>query len=261
MARAGAQRVGVVSQGRVLNQLRLVVSNARALYPYSGEFQVEQQKDFMRATFTGNYYFNYANNKDGMHARLFAGKFVYSGANTVLKRVNTDRYHLNLTGANGYEDYTYSNYFVGRNAFEGWSSQQIMLRDGGFKVRTDLLSSKVGKTDNWLVAGNVSTGIPKNINPLQVLPFSIPVKIFADIGTYAEAWNKDAVTSKFLFDAGLQLSLFKETVNVYVPVVYSAKFKDYYRSSYTSGRFWKTISFSIDIQNFNLKKIDPRIPF
>lgn len=255
------QTVNVVTQHRVLNQLKFVVRNARALYPYKGEFVVEQQKSFIRATFTGNYYFNYANNVNGMQARLFAGKFIYSGANTPLKQVSTDRYHLNMTGANGYEDYTYSNYFAGRNTYEGWSSQQIMLRDGGFKLRTDLLSSKVGKTDDWLVAGNFSTGIPKNINPLQILPFSIPVKIFADIGTYAEAWNKDAATGKFLFDAGLQLSLFKGTLNIYVPVVYSSVYKDYYRSTYADGRFWKTISFSIDIQDFNLRKIDPRIPF
>jgi hypothetical protein len=81
---------------------------------------------------------------------------------------------LNLSGANGYEDYTYSNYFIGRNEFEGFASQQTMIRDGAFKVRTDLLSDKVGKTDRWLVATNFTTDIPKNINPLQLLPIKIP---------------------------------------------------------------------------------------
>ena len=67
------------------------------------------------------------------------------------------------------EDYTYSDYFAGRNEFEGMASQQIMVRDGAFKVRTELLAEKIGKTDNWLMAVNFSTTIPPNINPLHVL--------------------------------------------------------------------------------------------
>ncbi len=92
---------------------------------------------------------------------------MYLGAKTIYKQFETDRYHLNMTGANGYEDYTYSNYFIGRNEFQGAASQQIMIRDGGFKVRSDLLSSKIGKTDNWLTALNLTSDFPKELNPLQ----------------------------------------------------------------------------------------------
>ena len=65
-----------------------------------------------------------------------------------------------------------------------------MIRDGGFKVRTDLFADKVGKTDDWLAAINLSTTIPSAINPLSILPVKIPLKVFLDIGTYAEAWKK-----------------------------------------------------------------------
>lgn len=253
--------VNVISRSRNLYQLKFVVENARILYPYKGEWNVEQQKDFVRLMFTGDYYFNYANRKNGLSVRIFAGKFIYTSAKTASKRFDTDRYHLNLTGPDGYEDYTYSNYFSGRNKFENWASQQIMIRDGGFKVRTNLLSSKVGKTDNWLIAANLSSGMPENINPLQVLPFNIPLKVFADIGTYAESWKQDGEMSRFLFDAGLQLSLFKETVNVYVPLMYSDVFRDYFRSALGTKRFLKTVSFSIDIHRFNLKQIHRDMPF
>lgn len=66
-----------------------------------------------------------------------------------------------------------------------------MNRDGAFKVRTDLLSDKIGKTDDWLTAINLNTSIPKKINPLELLPLKIPLRIFVDIGTYAEAWKKE----------------------------------------------------------------------
>lgn len=240
----GATRI---SANRGITQLKLAIENSRKLYPYSGEINIEHfQEGLLRAGFTGNYYFNYTDNKNGLQVRVFAGKIFYLGENTAFKRFTTTPYHLNLTGANGEEDYTYSNYFVGRNKFEGWASQQIMIRDGAFKVRTDLLSDKVGQTDNWLAAVNFTSGIPDKYNPLSVLPVKIPLKVFADIGTYAEAWGEDANAGRFVFDAGLQLSLLKETVNIYFPLFYSSVFKDYYRSYLGDKRFWKTVSFSID---------------
>ncbi|MDP9230429.1 MAG: hypothetical protein M3O67_07140, partial [Bacteroidota bacterium] len=248
-------------ENRTLNQLKIVVENSRALYPYSGELNMEQGKDFVRAAFTGKYFFNYPK-QGGLDVRLFAGKFIYTGSKTFTKQFNTERYHLNMTGPDGYEDYTYSDYFIGRNKFEELPSQQIMVQDGSFKLRTDLLANKVGKTDDWLIATNFSSTIPAGINPLSVLPFKVPLKIFVDIGTYAEAWKKDAEGDHFLFDAGLQLSLLKETINIYLPIIYSSVYKDYIQSTLDKkGRLLKTISFSIDISHFNFRKIIKESPF
>jgi hypothetical protein len=245
---------------RYLNQLKLVVENNRALYPFSTELQAEQGEDFVRTTFTGNYFFNYKT-KGGMNVRLFAGKFIYLGDKTFTKQFETDRYHLNMTGPKGYEDYTYGNYFIGRNEFEGFPAQQIMIRDGGFKVRTDLLAAKVGKTDEWLTSLNFNTDIPDNVNPLQVLPIKIPLKIFLDVGTYAEAWDDNSPNGKFLYDAGLQISLLHNLINIYIPVTYSKVYSDYFKSTISKDRFIKNISFSIDIQNFKLKNIVKEYPF
>jgi len=245
---------------RYINQLQFVLDNHRVLYPYKGALQIEQGDGFVRTNFTGNYYFNYAKG-GGVNLRLFAGKFFYIGDKTFIKQFETDQYHLNMTGAKGYEDYTYSNYFIGRNEFDHYPSQQIMIRDGGFKVRTDLLSNKIGKTDDWLTAINLTSDIPKNINPLQLLPFKIPLKAFLDIGTYAEAWKKNAETGRFIYDAGLQLSLLKNTLNIYFPLLYSKVYSNYFKSTIPDQRFIKNIAFSIDIQNITLKKFIPQIPF
>lgn len=245
---------------RYVNQLLYVMENVRVLYPYRASIKMEQGKDFARLALAGNYYFNYAK-EGGMNVRVFAGKFFYLGDRTYLKQFETDRYHINMTGPKGYEDYTYSNYFIGRNEFEKFSSQQIMERDGFFKVRTDLLSSKIGKTDNWLAAANFTTDIPNSINPLQVLPVKIPLKVFVDVGTYAEAWQQNSGTGKVIYDAGLQVSLFANTVNIYFPILYSKVYRDYFKSTITEKRFLKNISFSIDIQHINLRRWFPQIPF
>lgn len=250
-----------VQTNRTLNQLQFVIENNRALYPYRGELKIEQGKDFVRTAFTGKYFFNYVK-EGGLEVRLFAGKFFYSSSKTISKQFATDRYHLNMTGPNGYEDYTYSDYFIGRNKFEGMASQQIMLRDGGFKVRTDLLADKVGKTDDWLIAANFSTTIPSGINPLSLLPVKIPLKIFVDIGTNAEAWKPNASVDRFLFDAGLHIPLFKETINIYVPLIYSGVYKDYILSTIAKkDRLLKKISFSIDISHFSLRKFNRNLDF
>ncbi len=256
-------QVDVISypkEKRTLHQLEFVVENNRVLYPYKVAVQGAQGDGFVRTDVTANYYFNYAKG-GGMNVRFFAGKFFYTGNKSFLTQFQTDPYHLNMTGPKGYEDYNYSNYFYGRNEFEGFANQQIMIRDGAFKVRTDLLSSKIGKTDDWLSAMNFTTTVPTKVNPLSVLPFKLPLRVFADIGTYAEAWKKNAGTPKFLFDAGLQLSFLKNTVNVYMPVFYSKVYSDYFKSTIPDKRFLKNISFSIDVQNISLKRLIPQIPF
>ena len=258
-ASSGLDIISYPKENRTLNQLQFVMTDSRALYPYNFAGQIEQGEGFVRANVTGNYFFNYAKG-GGLDVRLFAGKFFYTGDQDFLSQFRTDRYHLNMTGPKGYEDYTYSNYFVGRNEFEGFSNQQIMIRDGAFKVRTDLLSNKIGKTDNWLGALNFTSSIPKNINPLELTPLKIPLKIFADIGTHAEAWETNSGTPKFLYDAGLQISLLNNTINIYVPLFYSKVYRDYFKSTIIEKRFVKNISFSIDMQSTTVKKLFPQIP-
>ena len=245
---------------RYVNQLQLVYENNRVLYPHKGVLQAEQGDGFVRANFTGNYFFNYPKG-GGLNVRFFAGKFFYTGDKSFVNQFKTEQYHLNMSGPKGDEDYTYNNYFIGRNEFDGISSQQIMKRDGFFKVRTDLLSNKIGKTDDWLSAVNFTTDIPDKINPLSMLPFKLPLRIFADIGTYAEAWDKNNTSGRFLYDAGLQLSLFNNVINVYAPIIYSKVYSDYFKSTIIEKRFLKNISFSIDLQNLKSTSFLPALNF
>ncbi|HWJ02545.1 MAG TPA: M1 family aminopeptidase, partial [Verrucomicrobiae bacterium] len=228
-----------------IHQLKLGIENNRALYPYAAAFTAQGSQYFLRLMFEGNYFFNYR--EGGLHVRLFGGKFFYDENEKYPYGYYIDRFALNMSGPNGEEDYTYSNYFVGRSEFEGLASRQLVERDGGFKIRTDLLANKVGKTGDWLMAANFNTTIPDRLNPFSVLPIKIPLRLFADIGTYAEAWDRDAESDRFLFDAGFHIPLFGELINFYFPVVYSPVFKDYVKSTYEKNRLFKTMTFSINL--------------
>ncbi|HEX6334839.1 MAG TPA: hypothetical protein VFZ78_11475, partial [Flavisolibacter sp.] len=229
-------------------------------YPYELQLQVEQSEDFIRPALAANFFFNYPKG-GGLQARFFAGKFIYIGEKTFAKQFATSRYHLNMTGANGYEDYTYSDLFIGRNRFEGFASQQIMIRDGGFKVRTDLLAEKVGRTDDWLMAVNFSSSVPQKMNPLSVLPVKIPLHVYLDIGTHAAVWERNATDDRFLFNAGFHLPFFDGMFNLCIPVLYNSVYGDYFKSTITGSRFLKTMSFSINLDTDIFKRFNREAEF
>jgi hypothetical protein len=233
---------------RYLNQLSFNIAQYSALYPYDVQLQAQQGDGFYRFNLTGYYFFNYSKG-GGLQLRLFAAKFGYLGERTATKEFETERYQPKLTAVRGDEDYTYSNYFIGRNEQDGLGGQQIMMRDGGLKLRTDLFQDLQGRSDDWIASMNLNTSIPKNI-----LPIPIPLKLFLDVGTYAEAWKNGSATSRFLFVGGVQLSLFKDILNIYAPLVYSKEFRDHLKTVPEENKFGKKISFSIDIHRFNFRR-------
>ena len=234
------------STNRTVTQLAFGIENNRELYPYKAVLQVQQVGDLLRATVTGNYFYNYSE-KQGVNIRFFAGKIFYTSPKTDKYRFANSRYHFTMYGANGDDDYTYSNPFIERNQNTNLPGKQIMIRDGGFKYRSDFSSERPGRTDDWLAATNLTFEVPNKINPLSVLPVSLPLKVFADIGTYAEGWEENNPNSKFLYSIGLQLNVLK-CINVYWTIIQSNQFK---APNELNGMKWwqKNVTFSVDFQN------------
>jgi hypothetical protein len=97
---------------------------------------------------------------------------------------------------------------------------------------------------------NLTTTLPDKLFPIK-----LPIKLFLDIGTNAEAWEKNAATSRFLYVGGLQLSLFSNLINVYAPVVFSSEFKSNLKTIPEDYKFFKRVSFSIDLHTVNGRKL------
>ena len=236
---------------RYLDQLSFAIEDSRVLYPYKALLQVQQAAQFYRVNFTGNYFFNYGR-EGGMNVRLFAAKFgIIGGGNAT----DLSLYEPKLTAVRGNEDYTYSNFFFGRNEYNGFSSQQIMMRDGDLKLRTDLFQGLQGRSANWVASANFNSTLPPSL-----VPAWLPLKVFLDVGTYAEAWQNNPPTNRFLYVGGLQLSLLKDMLNFYAPLFYSSDFSNQLKTVPGANGFWQKISFSIDIQDFSLRKVFGNIP-
>lgn len=238
----------------ILHQLAYQYQNNRTLYPYTINIKAEMGKPFLRFGIEANEFFNYAK-EGGMNLRFFAGKFIYLQSTNNLTSLENQRFHFNISAPGGYEDYRYDGYFLERNAFEGDGSKQIMIRDGGFKMSTPLLIEKVGRTDHWLGAINLTTTIPDKMNILKVLPVKIPLLLFCDIGTTAENWKDNTDSEQILYEAGLQLSLFKNSCNIYLPLIYSRSFRNYANSMHPDKKLRNLIRFSIDLDKFDTKSI------
>ncbi|MGZ5253041.1 MAG: M1 family metallopeptidase, partial [Flavitalea sp.] len=243
---------------RYINQLSFIIQENRILYPYDYNFQLQQGKGFYRVNLTGNHYFNYRK-YGGLNVRLFASKFGYVG-NGLKNSPDAYRYMPKLLGNTGEEDFTYSNYFGGRTATyagsdesipnAGFAAQQIMIRDGGMKMRLDYFDFLQGRSDDWIAAINLNSSLPSNLFPIK-----LPLKLFFDAGTSSEYWKDSYEGSRFLYVSGVQLSLLQGTINVYAPLVYSKDIKDNLRSVPELNKFTKRLTFSIDIQRINLRRL------
>jgi hypothetical protein len=242
----------ISTEFRYLNQLSFNLQDNRALYPYGFRVELQQSELFYRINLHADYFLNYPDG-GGLQVRFFAAKFgVWNENNNTI----VSRYEPKLLGVDGNEDYLYENYFIGRSASyalenssvpnDGLSAQQIMNRDGGLKLRIDDFDYVQGKSANWVSSLNFNTSLPAGL-----FPFYVPIRIFFDVGTYAEAWQNNPQTSRFLYTGGIQLSLLKNVINIYAPLIYSNDFDDALRNI----SFGRKITFSIDIQNISYKKI------
>jgi hypothetical protein len=237
---------------RYVNQLSFNLEDGRALYPYDLRVEFQQSELFYRINLHANYFLNYPSG-GGMQVRFFAAKFGTWDNNNSLALA---RYEPQLLGVNGEEDYLYEDYFIGRSATyaqinssvpnQGYAAQQIMNRDGGLKLRINDLTYLQGKSSNWVTSLNFNSTLPANM-----FPFPVPIRIFFDVGTYAEAWEINPPTSRFLYTGGIQLSLFRNVLNIYAPLIYSSDFNQ----ALGATNFGRRITFSIDIQHINYKQV------
>jgi hypothetical protein len=246
--------ISAANTNRNLQRFSYYVENLRKLYPYSLLIEAEKGMQHYKIQATASYHFNYGDG-GALDLRAFAGKFFYAVQKSNRAIFENERFNLNMTGPNGYEDYSYSDYFIGRNDFDNFYSQQIMERDGFFKVRTDLLSNKVGKDDNWLIAVNLSTTLPEPVNFLKVLPIKIPLRLFADFGTNSILAKNKSRSNQFLYDAGLEFRLLQESIILYFPLIYSKPYREYISSTIPEKKLFKTMSFTIRVHQFSLDKL------
>jgi len=185
---------------------------------------------------------------------LFGSKFGYIGNHSSSEDLS--RYEPKLTAVRGNEDYTYSSYFIGRDEFEGGASQQIMDRDGNLPIRTDIFQGLQGRSDDWVAAIGFRSTLPR-----AIVPAWLPLKVFFNTGTYAGAWGTNPPTSRFLYVGGLEIDFLQDLIRIYMPLIYSSDFSGQLKTVPDQNTFGKKLSFSINLQNLDFRKLFGNSPF
>ena len=183
-----------------VNQFNYTLTNKRVIDPFSINVNGQQANEMSKisATFnykitlTKNYYFD---------VRAFAGTFL-SGTDNA-----RGYYRFRMRGYGGSDDYLFETNHIARNETVGLGFTQFTDVDGAFKVY-----SLLGNSSNWIAAVNIKS--PK----LYVLP----LKLFLDIGT---ADGRSLSKDKVLYCAGINVTLWKEIIDIYIPVTYSNDIK------------------------------------
>jgi hypothetical protein len=239
-------------------QVSMRWQQTRSLYPWQVVASVQQVQQIVRASVEANFFLNYNAGEQGIAARFFAGKIFYLAERTEKLRNDHYRYHFTMYAPNGQQDYTYSNPFIDRNQSVALGGRQIAMRDGGFKYRSDFSAVIPGLKptgtdyfDNWLAALNLDIDIPTKLNPLSVLPFKVPLKIFADLGTSSSPWQAGSTHPKFLYSIGIHVPVLK-VLHIYYPVLQSKAFREpnSVNDPFRAGgpRWWtERLTFSLDL--------------
>lgn len=212
-------------------------ANNRTFHPYSYDADLQLGQNFIKLGLDARMKINYDIKNKSFYIRAYAGKFISTSASA-----DNSRYWLN-TCYSGVNDYFFDANYLGRNEQEGLASQQISMQEGGFKMPTNFYANPLGRSDNWLLALNLKTDLPLG---------KLPLRFYADIATFADAKLLNPSGNAFLFNAGLELSLFRKTLVITAPLIVSKDYSEYLKGIFPKDKFLKSITFSFNIRDFNL---------
>lgn len=222
-------RLSTVSKSVIINNAYYSLKNNRTINPFSVRMDFQHNDLFGKISSQINYAVSFKNNKS-LDFRFFAGAFLYGSS------LNKGAYRYRMSGFNGYQDYLFDYNFIGRNEQNGVGFAQFTENDGAFKVWTPL-----GQSSKWLISLNIkSPSLAK-----------LPIKLYADIG--ASEFNESLVNDRILYDAGVDICIWKDIIEIFIPVVYSKDIKN--ALSANNKGFLDTIRFTLNLHQLNPKQI------
>ena len=243
------QYLGKTSPSNWIHELSIRLLNKRAINPYDYQLTLEQQQyqifnqssDYIRAALDLNWALTFNEDKS-FNVRVFAGAMLW---NTQKSAGAIFPGAFSLFG-NSTADYRYDHYFLSRNTLErDLFAQQISLVEGGIKAPIPN-SFNIGRSNSMVVALNLSIDLPEKI------PLPIPIRPYFDIGYYDNAMptgSEDTFNDNILWSGGLELSIWKGRMAIYLPLIHDKQIKQILR---TDGQgYFSTISYYIDLHKMN----------
>ncbi|MGY6561620.1 MAG: hypothetical protein ACXITV_05900 [Luteibaculaceae bacterium] len=199
--------------------------------------EVIQGPDFAKVSLSSTLQFFYNTNfgskprEKQILLRGFAGKFLYNNT-------NNGRFNWQMSGQNGRTDFMYNQAFLGRYVEQrNLLNRQFIDNHGSFKTPI-----RGGTSNDWLTALNAKID----------LPIPLPIGVFGNAGWYpfTQISIRNGVTDITqeignLSEAGLYLSLFKNALVIYLPLLYSTAIQN--ELTLQGNSTLQNITFSLNI--------------
>ena len=157
----------------------------------------------------------------------------------------------------GFNDYAFDDYFMGRSETTGFWSRQVLIKEGGFKQAFgSAYNSIIGQSNDFLISLNIDTDLPGN-----TLNKILPLNPYFDLAYYLPLNSPES--SSWLWSGGLKLEYFKGILGIYLPLLHANPIKDTYKQieKNTGSKFLGRISFSFDMQKIHPWRLTDKIKF
>jgi len=232
------------------------LNNRQVVNPHSLNLSLEQQaytdvfgvdQNYLRISMDARGKYTYGKRKH-LHGRLFIG-YHLSNTNREGGYIGPGAFNLTAQGYREHDDYKYDEFYFGRNDNRGIWSQQISLRDGGFKnAFPSDEKGQSGNTNDFMIALNLKADLPRG------LPLNLPIKPYFDLAYVSDLRSisiGDTFGDRIWWSGGFCLEIGDDIIGVYFPVINSSNLRDLYKGDGKPG-YWSHITF-----NFNLKNLNP----
>ena len=171
---------------------------------------------------------------------------VYAGFLPLRPEVNSTTSNNTSVGNNNINlvfnndaDHSFEEYFIGRTETSGLWDNQVLVRDGGFKL-ANTNAGNLGQTDLGAFSVNIDTHIPIKAVPRVV-------RLYFDYGSYYISRSASGGEWENIASGGVMLNVL-DFFNVYVPVWSSESIL----INQQNPTFFNQISFTLDMNKLNI---------
>lgn len=244
--------MGLRSNFSTIHEWHYAGQNRRKLNPFEYRLTLEQQgyddtfgrsQQYLKWSAEWKSKLAYAEDKQ-VSIRVFAGGFfkntrkdggaIFPGAFSLLDQATMD--------------YRYDDFYFGRSEREGFWSQQVVERDGGFKVPINP-AFNIGRSNNFIAAVNLKADLP--------FGNGWPVRPYLDLGYFDNAMPTgadDTFSDQFLWSGGLALEILDGRLGFYFPLANSKNIQD---RLLEQGSYAKRIAFKVDLYGKKIREMWP----
>lgn len=210
-----------------INELNYTLVNNRIINPFSFNASLQHNNKMAKVFGELNYKFTLSK-RYAFDMRLFGGSFI-TGSES-----DKGLYSFKIDGYRGSYDYLFAYHYMARNVNEGVGANQFTETDGALKIP----AKGLGSSTQWMTAINLKS--PRI--------FILPVRLFFDA---AVSESKNRINDKYFWSTGLNVTIFKDILDIYIPFAYSNDIKNVLELNNVG--FWERVRFTL-----NLHKLAPK---